>query len=267
MLPHTHRGHALTGRITLETLPQAVKAVKRHRGAAGLDKQSSKRCAAHREEHRWARRRARKSGTSQPIPLRRVYLPTGKGALRPVGIPAVRGRGAQDVIRALIAPIFEPPLHDRSHGCRRHRSCPTAMGPRVEVPQQGDRGVGEADRSGCFDSMPHQRILDLVAREMADGNILSLIPKCLQAGVRAEGEGRPPCKGPPQGGVVSPLGANLVLHHLDWRWEARGYRFVRDADDVVVLGKTTRQAAKALQAGTACGEEDLGVALHPEKPG
>ena len=265
ILPHKHRVHSLTGRITLATLHQAFKAVKRHRGAAGLDKQSIKMFEANLEENLLALMRELKSGTSPPIPLRRVDIPKGKGALRPLGIPAVRCRVAQEVIRALIEPIFEPTFHDRSHGFRRRRSCHTAMEQLVELHQQGSRVVVDADLRGFFDSIPHQLILDLVAREIADGNILNLIKKFLQAGVMEEGEGRPTRKGTPQGGVVSPLLANLVLNHLDWRLEALGDRFVRYADDFVVLCKTTRQAEKALQAVTACVEEDLGLALNPEK--
>jgi retron-type reverse transcriptase len=123
----------------------------------------------------------------------------------------------------------------------------------------------EADLKGCLDSIPHPLILGLVAREIAEGNIVRLIQKFLQAGVREEGEGRPTGQGTPPGGVLSPLGANLVLNHLAWRLEARAYRFVRDADDCVGLGKTKRQADKARHAVTACGEEDLGLALNPTK--
>ena len=265
VLPHKHRVHSLTGRITLEALHKAFKAVKRNRGAAGLDKQSIKMFEANLEANLLALRRELKSGSYQPIPLRRVYIPKGKGVFRPLGIPAVRCRVAQEVIRALIDPIFEPTFHDSSHGFRRHRSCHTAMAQLVALHQQGYRAVVDADLKGFFDSIPHPLILALVAREIADGNILSLIKKFLQASVMEEGEVRPTRQGTPQGGVVSPLLANLVLNHLDWRLEALGYRFVRYADDFVVLCKTRRQAEKALQAVTQCVEDDLGLALNPDK--
>ena len=140
VLPHKHRVHSLTGRITLEALHKAFKAVKRNRGAAGLDKQSIKMFEANLEENLLALMRELKSGAYQPIPLRRVYIPKGKGGFRPLGIPAVRCRVAQEVIRALIDPIFEPTFHDSSHGFRRHRRCPTAMAQRVAWHRQGDRG-------------------------------------------------------------------------------------------------------------------------------
>jgi RNA-directed DNA polymerase len=210
VLPRTLRVHSLTGRITRDALYKAFKAVKRNRGAAGLDKQSIKMFEANLEEHLLALMRELQSGTYQPTPLRRVYIPKGKGVLRPLGIPTVRCRVAQEVIRALMEPIFEPTFHDSSHGFRRHRSCHTAMAQLVELHQQGYRVVVDADLKGFFDSIPHQLILDLVAREIADGNILCLIKKWLQAGVMEEGEVRPTRQGTPQGGVCSPLLANIV---------------------------------------------------------
>ncbi len=201
--PRKLRVHSLTGRITPEVMRKAFKMVKRNRGAAGLDKQSIKMFEANLEENLLALMRGLKSGTYQAIPLRRVYIPKSKGAWRPLGIPAVRCRVAQEVIRALIEPIFEPTFHNHSHGFRRHRSCHTAMAQLVELHRQGFRVVVDADLKGFFDSIPHQLILDLVAREIADGNILALIKKFLQAGVMEDGEVRPTRQGTPQGGVVT----------------------------------------------------------------
>ena len=201
--PRKLRVHALTGRITPEVMRKAFKMVKRNRGAAGLDKESITMFEANLEEHLLALMRDVKSGTTQAIPLRRGSIPQGKGAWRPLGIPAVRCRMAQEVSRALIAPIFAPTLHDHAHGCRRHRSCHTAMAQLVEVHRQGFRVVVDADLTGFFDRIPHPLILDLVAREMADGNIVALIKKFLQAGVMEDGEVRPTRKGTPQGGVVT----------------------------------------------------------------
>ena len=263
--PRKLRVHSLTGRITPEVMRKAFTMVKRNRGAAGLDQESIKMCEANLEENLLALMRDVKSGTYQAIPLRRVYIPKGKGAWRPLGIPAVRCRIAQEGIRALIAPIVAPTFHDHSHGFRRHRSGHTAMAQLVELHRQGFRVVLDADLKGFCDSIPHQLILDLVAREIADGNILALIKKFLQAGVMEDGEVRPTREGTPQGGVVSPLLANIVLNHLDWRLEELGDKFVRYADDFVVLCKTTRQAERALEAVTACVEEDLGLALNPDK--
>jgi RNA-directed DNA polymerase len=263
--PRKRRVHARTGRLTPEVMRQACKAVKRHRGAAGRDQASIPRCEAHEAEHLVALRRDVQSGASQAIPLKRVSLPKAQGVWRPWGIRAGRCRGAQEVIRALRAPIVEPTFPDSSHGLRRHRRCHTAIAHLVAWHRQGCRVVVEADLTGCFDRLPPPLRLDLVAGEMADGNLWSLITTCLQAGVREDGEVRPTGKGPPPGGVMSPLLATIVLHHLAWRWEELGDTFVRYADEFVVLGPTKRQAERALEAVTAGVEDDRGWTRNPDK--
>jgi RNA-directed DNA polymerase len=222
VLPRTPREHSRTGRITRAGRYQACTVVKRHRGAAGRDTPSIKRCAANWDEHLVARMRARKSGTDPPLPLRRGYIPKGKGAVRPLGLPTVRWRVAQEGIRAVSAPLCAPTCHDRSHGCRRQRRCHTAMTPRVEWHQPGYRVVGDADLTGCVDRLPHHLLLALGAGESADGNIVRRITQFLQAGVLEEGAVRPPGQGTPHGGGSSPLLATSVLNHLEWRVEALG---------------------------------------------
>lgn len=182
-----------------------------------------------------------------------------------MGIPAVRCRVAQEVIRSLINPIFDAEFHDNSHGFREKHGCHTAINQIVSIHKMGYRVVLDADIKGFFDNIPHKLIMDLVTREIEDGNILYLIQKFLQAGVMEDGKVLPTRKGTPQGGVISPLLANIVLNHLDWRLDVLGYKFVRYADDFVVLCKTSRQAEKALQAVTVCIEEELGLELSPDK--
>ncbi len=206
-----------------------------------------------------------KSGEYVPFPLKRVFIPKGGGKLRPLGIPAVRCRIAQEVVRSLINPIFDPLFHDHSHGFRTKRSCHTAMELVVKYRSEGYRYVLDADIKGFFDEIPHKLIMDLIGREISDGNILGLIRKFLQAGVMEDGMVRPTKKGTPQGGIVSPLIANIVLNHLDWRLEAHGFEFVRYADDFLVFCKSKRQAEKALEIVTEIIEGDLGLNLSPEK--
>ncbi len=259
--------HSLTGRITPKLMEQAFKAVKRNRGAAGVDKVSVQMFDANREENLAALMRDLKARKFQPRPLRRVYIPKGPGAakLRPLGIPVVRDRVAQEVIRRLLAPIFEPQFHEASFGFIPGRNCHQAIERVLELHRQGHKVVLDADIQGFFDKIPHIVIMQMVAAEVADGNILRLIEGFLTAGVMEDGVFKPTNVGTPQGGVISPLLANIVLNHLDWKLHQAGYRFARYADDFVVVCQYHQQAQEALELVRTVLENDLGLALSPEK--
>jgi RNA-directed DNA polymerase len=258
--------HSLTGRITPQVMRQAFLAVKRNRGAAGVDKVSIAMFAANLEENLAALMRDLKTGVFRPLPLRRVHIPKGPESkkLRPLGIPVVRDRVAQEVIRRLLAPIFEPRFHDASFGFIRGRNCHQAIERVLELHRQGYMVVLDADIAGFFDNIPHRVIMEAVAAEVADGNILDLVEGFLTAGVMEDGVFKPTTIGTPQGGVISPLLANIVLNHLDWQLHEAGYHFARYADDFVVVCQTNRQAQEA-QAVVERVLSELGLQLSPEK--
>ena len=239
------KAHSLTGRITTSLLLAAFKAVKRNRGAAGIDKVSLKMFEANLADNLLALERALKNGSYQPLPSRRQFLDKGGGKFRPLGIPAVRDRVAQEVLRRLLHPIFEPLFHEASFGFRPGRNCHQALERAIKYHDEGFRVVLDADIVGCFDNLPHGLIKEAVAAQVADGNILNLVEKFLRAGVMENGVFKPTTVGTPQGGVASPLLANIVLNHLDWQLHKLGYRFVRYADDFVVLCQTKTQAEEA----------------------
>lgn len=259
--------HSLTGRITRRLMIRAFKAVKRNRGAAGIDKVSIEMFEANRDENLEALMRDLKAGTFQPRPLRRVYIPKDPETkkLRPLGIPVVRDRVAQEVLRRLLAPIFEPKFHDASFGYIPKRNCHQAIERVLAYHEDGYRVVLDADVAGFFDNIPFAVIMAALAEEVSDGNILRLVEKFLAAGVMENGVFKPTTVGTPQGGVVSPLLANIVLNHLDWTLEAAGYRFARYADDFVIVCRTKQQAQEALALVQRVLENDLGLALSPEK--
>lgn len=259
--------HSLTGRITPKVMRQAFQAVKRNRGAAGVDKVSIKMFEANLEENLTALMRELKSGQFRPLPLRRVHIPKGPGSTkrRPLGIPVVRDRVAQEVVRRLLAPIFEPQFHDNSFGFIQGRNCHQAIEHVLELHRQGYKVVLDADIQGFFDNIPHSIIMEAVAAEIADGNILRLVQGFLTAGVLEDGVFKPTTIGTPQGGVISPLLANIVLNRLDWQLHEAGYHFVRYADDFVVVCQSKQQAQEALTLVKRVLEGDLGLALSPEK--
>ncbi len=259
--------HSLTGRITPKVMLQAFQAVKKNRGAAGVDKVSIKMFEANCEENLMALMKALKTGEFRPMPLRRVHIPKGPGTTktRPLGIPVVRDRVAQEVLRRLLAPVFEPQFHEASYGFIKGRNCHQAIEKVLEHHNQGYRVVLDADIKGFFDNIPFAVIMKAVAAEVADGNILRLIEKFLAAGVLENGVFKPTTVGTPQGGVASPLLANIVLNRLDWQLHEAGYRFVRYADDFVIVCQSQQQAQEALVLVEHVLEADLGLALSPEK--
>jgi RNA-directed DNA polymerase len=248
--------HSLTGRITPTLMQESWKAVRRNRGDM-----YSQHVSIYLEELM----RELKNRSYQPKPLKRVYIPKGKDKLRPLGIPAVACRIAQEVIRRLINPIFEKLFHNNSFGFRPGRNCHQAISKVGEYLSEGFQYIVDADIKGFFDNIPHELIMAEVSTEIADGNILQLIERFLKSGVMEEGQLRPTRKGTPQGGVISPLLANIVLNRLDQELDKRGYKFVRYADDFVILCKTKEQAQEALAFARSILEGQMELELSPEK--
>jgi group II intron reverse transcriptase/maturase len=257
--------HSLTGRITPLMMRTAFRNVKRNRGAAGVDKVSIDMFEANLDDNLAALMRALKAGEFSPLPLRRVYIPKDPTRMRALGIPAVRDRVAQDVLRQLLDPIFTPLFHDCSFGFIRGRNCHQAIAQLLEFHAQGLRCVLDADIQSFFDEIPQRLILRLLANRIADGNVLTLVERFLKSGVLENGHLQPTTNGTPQGGLISPLLANIVLNELDWRLHAAGHRFVRYADDFVVLCRSQAQAGEALALVTTVLETDMGLSLHPQK--
>jgi group II intron reverse transcriptase/maturase len=259
--------HSLTGRITPKLMCEAWRAVRRNRGAAGVDKVSIQMFEKNLDDNLERLMRELKTGTFVPLPARRVYIPKDakKTKFRPLGIPAVRDRIAQEVLRRLLNPIFEAKFHDHSYGFRPGRSCHQAVEKVLELGRQGHRQVLDADISGFFDNLSHQAIMRELADVVADGNILRLVEKFLKAGVMEGGKYLPTRVGTPQGGVASPLLANIALNVLDWHLHEHGYCFVRYADDFVVLCRTEDEAKEALVLVQRTLSERLGLSLSPEK--
>ena len=264
-MPKLIKAHSLTGRITDGLMLDSFKAVKRNRGASGIDKVSIQMFAANLDDNLRALKRDLKTGSFEPHPLRRVFIPKNETEVRPLGIPAVRDRVAQEVVRRLLNPIFEPLFHPASYGFRSGRNCHMALDAVLELHDAGYGIVLDADVQGFFDNLSHKVIMQAVAARVADGNILRLVEKFLTSGVMDNGIFKPTTIGTPQGGVVSPLLANIVLNYLDWELDRVALRFVRYADDFVVLTQTPEQAKEALALVEQVLDGGLGLQLSREK--
>ena len=260
--------HSITGRINLELMSQAWNNVKKNRGAAGLDGISIKMFNDMLYPNLIALMKTLKSrGKYESKPLKRVYIPKSNGKLRPLSIPSVRDRIAQEVIRLLIEPIFEPTFSPLSFGFRPNRNAHQAIHAILEYAKQGYKVVLDADIKGFFDNIPHKLIIQLVANRIADGNILSIIQQFLTAKIVDGDKVIKPNIGTPQGGVISPLLANIVLDRLDQQLTQTqlDVKFVRYADDFVVLAKNHDDANLALEFVSDILNNQLSLQLAPDK--
>lgn len=195
-----------------------------------------------------------------------MYIPKAgrKDQLRPLGISAIRDRVCQQALAQRLAPIFEPDFDDSSFGYRPGRSPHDALRKVWREIQAGNVWVVDADLRDFFGSVDHALLKQLVARRIADGRVLKLIEQMLKAPALDGGRVTATVRGTPQGGVVSPLLANILLTPFDREMRARGYQLTRFADDWVVSCSTQAEAERALATARKI-LEALGVTLHPEK--
>jgi group II intron reverse transcriptase/maturase len=228
-------------------LAYALDLVERNDGAPGIDGQAIGAITANegiRQQWLEQLRQELQAKLYRPSPVRRVYIPKPNGGRRPLGIPTVKDRVVQMAALLVLAPIFEADFHPHSYGFRPQRNAHQALDAIIEALRRGKLEVVDADLSKYFDSIPHRRLMKLLARRISDGSVLHLLRQWLDAPImEEERDGRrrvlPNEQGVPQGGVISPLLANLYLNALDWdvndpRQPGRPV-LVRYADDFVIL--------------------------------
>lgn len=247
-----------------QTLVMAWEKVRANRGAAGVDGQSVERFAAQAGRYLAELGQALREGCYRPGAVKRVEIPKGNGQIRPLGIPTVKDRIAQTAVKLVIEPIFEVQFLASSYGFRPGRGCKDALRAVDALLKAGYTHVVDADLKGYFDSIPHERLMERVSASVSDGRVLDLLRGWLKQDVLQGLERWTPTGGTPQGGVISPLLANLYLHPLDERLMARGYRMVRYADDFVVLCASREEAEAALGVIRDWVAEN-GLTLHPDK--
>lgn len=261
------RFHALFDRIWRgDILQEAWVRVQRNKGAAGVDKQTVAAVQEYGVDRLLGElQRDLREGAYRPQPVRRVEIPKPTGGRRPLGIPTVRDRIAQQAARIVLEPIFEADFLPVSHGFRPRRKATDAKEVLRRSFNDGYQSVFEADIRNYFSGIDHERLLGLVAERVSDRRVLALVRKWLKAGVMHEGEFRRSIAGAPQGGVISPLLSNIYLQALDRAFADGAHgRLIRYADDFVVICQSEAQARAAQRlAGMVLAE--LGLELHPEK--
>jgi len=246
-------------------LQRAWKRVKANRGAPGSDGMPIEDFAAFARSHWAAIREALCDGTYQPQPVRRVSIPKPGGGERLLGIPTVVDRVIQQAIAQVMGPLFDPGFSESSFGFRPGRSAHGAVRQVQRFIGEGDRIAVDLDLAKFFDTVQHDVLMARVARKVRDKRLLALIGRYLRAGALVGESIQATVIGTPQGGPLSPLLANILLDDLDKELEQRGQRFVRYADDLLILVKTHRAGDRVMGSVTRFLTRKLKLVVNAHK--
>lgn len=259
--------YSLYGRLLdKELLLRSYKKVRRAGGAAGIDGQTLAQFGERLDDNLLQLLNELKTKQYRALPVKRVEIPKADGGVRLLGIPSVRDRVVQQAVNELLTPIFEEQFHPSSFGYRPNRSCHDAISKATMfIRRYGLKHVVDMDLSKCFDRLDHELIIQQVKKRVTDSSVLELIRQFLQSGVMIDGKLASTDIGSPQGGVISPLLANIYLDAFDQAMRDRGHRIVRYADDILILCRSAKGAQRALEVATKLLEQDLKLQVNGEK--
>ena len=248
-----------------DNMNRAYKRVKANKGAPGVDGMTVEEALPWLKEHGKELTESIRSGKYKPQPVRRKEIPKPDGGVRKLGIPSVIDRIVQQAISQILAPIWEPIFSEGSYGYRPGRSAQDAILKIRGYVYDGYEWAVELDLSKYFDTLNHEKLLNLLRKEVTDERVIQLIKKFLKSGVMENGIRIATEEGSPQGGPLSPLLANIYLHEFDKEYEKRGVPVIRYADDIVLLCKSKRAAERLLESSTRYLEGKLKLKVNREK--
>lgn len=251
--------------LSPENLGQAIRQVKRNKGAAGIDGMMVGELEAYWEANGRELKEKIRKRKYKPSPVLRVEIPKPNGGIRNLGIPTVIDRSIQQAIAQVLTPIFEGEFHDSSYGFRPNRCAEHAIRRTLELMNQHYTWIVNIDLEKFFDTVDHDRLMNLVAKSVNDGDVVSLIRKYLVSGVMVDDEYKDSIIGTPQGGNLSPLLSNIMLNELDKELEYRGLNFVRYADDCIILTGSKKSADRVMESITKFIETKLGLKVNVSK--
>lgn len=259
--------YSLYGRmLDIKALYEGFKKVYRTKGAAGIDGQSLEQFASNLVVNLRTLQHELQTKQYRALPVKRVEIPKDDGGVRMLGIPAVRDRIVQQTLLDILQPIFDPDFHPSSYGYRPGRGCHDAISKAtVFIRNYNRQWVVDMDLSKCFDKLDHEIIINSVRSKVTDGSILKLIKQFLDSGVMVNGRWEASEIGSPQGGVISPLLANIYLDAFDQEMKRRKHRIVRYADDILILCGSKSAADNALRQATQILEKDLKLTVNKTK--
>ena len=248
-----------------DNLNEAFKKVRRNKGAAGVDAKDIEATRQYLKENKEKITRQIQTGQYTPQSVRRVEIPKGNGDTRKLGIPTVTDRVIQQAVVQILTPIIDPIFSDYSYGFRPNKSAHQAIAQAQSYMDEGYRFVVDMDLEKFFDRVQHDKLMSLVAGYIKDKPTLKLIRKFLNAGTMANGVVVHSQEGTPQGGPLSPLLSNILLHELDKELEKRGHRFVRYADDCNIYVKSLKAGERVKLGMTTFIEKKLKLKVNEEK--
>jgi len=256
--------YSLYGRMTEKRrLEAAFRKVKAANGAPGVDGQSIKAFEEGLPERLEELVQELQEKSYRPAPVKRVEIPKTDGGIRKLGIPAVRDRVVQQALLDILTPIFDPDFHPSSYGYRPGRSCHQAIAKATLFMRRYELShVVDMDLTKCFDTLKHDFLLAQVKRKIADGSILNLIRLFLESGVMTDAGIEATEEGSPQGGVISPLLANIYLDYFDQWSKEKGYRIVRYADDILIFASSRKGAERRLEQAVSVLEKSMGLTVN-----
>ena len=258
--------HSLSGQLMdVRYLDAAWKKVRANHGSGGIDGETIESFEARKDARLAEIRMLLKERRYRPKPVRRVYIPKPDGRQRPLGIPTIRDRVVQQTLKDLLEPIFEEIFLEGSHGYRPGKDAHGAMRKVQGYIGRSYHWILDADIQGFFDHVDHNILMDLVREKIADGRVLDLLEAFLKCGVMRDAEFEETTEGTPQGGVISPLLANIYLNHFDRRMGEKGYLLLRYADDFLIFCKTEGEAHNAEYAAEKVLDEELKLSLNRDK--
>lgn len=241
-------GNGLLERIlSPSNLNAAFKQVRRNKGAGGVDRMDVGSLKDYLVRGKDELITSIERGKYRPNPVRRVEIPKENGKSRELGIPTVVDRVIQQGIAQQLSLLYEREFSPHSFGFRPNRSAHQALGKCRDYITEGYKYAVDIDLERFFDTVNHSRLIEVLSRKVKDGRVVSLIHKYLNAGVMKEGRYEETPEGVPQGGPLSPVLSNILLNDLDWELERRGHKFVRYADDMVILCRSRRSAERTMQ--------------------
>lgn len=252
--------------VDRDNMRHAYGKVKANKGAAGIDRMGVAEMRECFEQHSDELFDQIKSGKYTPSPVLRVEIPKKeKGKVRKLGIPTVVDRVVQQAMVIQLTPLFEPKFSESSFGFRPRRSAHDALYACKRHIDEGYEWVVDMDLERFFDTVCQSRLIQILSETITDGRVVSLIHKYLNAGVMVDGKLEETRVGVPQGGPLSPLLSNIMLNELDRELERRGHRFVRYADDCMILCKSRRAAERTCESIIRFIEEKLFLRVNREK--